>query len=165
MRRTLRRTSSTGAVVLATLAVPAMRDLAGTPLPIHRFRAAPSGFAAYSGIVDSLRVVVDDAARWAMYWRRLHAGAMPVPPVPPVDFARDMVILAALGTRSSGGFTIRIDSAYDDGASVEIVVSRTSPGRGCVLTAALTQPVDIVRIPARKVPVRFRELDVTEPCD
>jgi hypothetical protein len=137
----------------------------GIPLPIARFRSTPAGFTAYSGIDDSLRVMVDDAVRWEAYWRRLHAHVTPPPPVPPVDFGREVVILAALGTRGSGGFTIRIDSAYDVGTYVDIVVRRTAPGSGCLITAAFTQPVDVVRIPARRVPVRFRERALVEPCD
>ena len=166
MLRILRRAWPDRLLLLTTLAWPAVRGSGeGTPLPIARFRSAPSGFTAYSGIDDSLRVVVEDVARWEMYWRRVHARMTPAPPVPAVDFAREMVILAALGLRGSGGYGILVDSAYDAGAYVEVVVRRTAPGSGCLVTAAFTQPVDLVRIPARKVPVRFRERVTVEPCD
>ena len=156
----LRRARPDRLLLLAGIAWPA----GGTPLPVSRFRPEPSGFAAYSGIGDSLRVVIGDGASWRAYWQRVHARVAPAPPVPEVDFTRDVVILAALGTRGSGGYGIRIDSAYDAGAYVEVVVRRSAPGSGCLVTAAFTQPVDVVRIPARKVPVRFREHAIVESC-
>ena len=134
-------------------------------VPIGRFRSEPAGYTAYSGIDDSMRVVIADTLHWRLYWHRVHARVLPLPPLPSVDFARDMVILAALGSRRSGGYGIRVDSAYDAGEFVEVVVWRSSPGSGCLVTAALSQPVDVVRIPARRVPVRFRERATNEPCD
>ena len=134
------------------------------PLPIGRFRPEPYGFTAYSGIEDSLRVVIRDAAQWATYWDRINAHLIPVPALPTVDFAREMVVVAALGTRSSGGYGIHVDSAYDASTYVEVVVRRSSPGKRCMVTAAFTQPVDLVRLPARRVPVRYRERAVVEEC-
>ena len=161
-----RSTGTNRLLVAAALAWPALSDhWAGEPLPIGRFRSEPAGYTAYSGIDDSMRVVIADATSWRLYWQRVHARVSPVPPLPAVDFARDMVILAALGTRRSGGYGVRVDSAYDAGEFVEVVVWRSAPGAGCLVTAAFTQPVDVVRIPSRKVPVRFRERATVEPCN
>jgi hypothetical protein len=166
MLRFFRRARPDRLLLLAGFVWSAVQDtVGGTPLPISRFRGEPGGFAAYSGIDDSLRVVIADGASWRAYWQRVHAPVTPAPPVPEVDFTREMVILASLGARGSGGYGIRVDSAYDAGAYVEVVVRRSSPGSGCIVTAALTQPVDVVRIPARKVPVRFRERTAVEPCE
>ena len=166
MNRFFRFTLTDRLLFAAALAWPALWDLsAGEPLPIGRFRSESAGYTAYSGIDDSIRVVIADATRWRLYWHRVHARVQPVPPLPTVDFARDMVILAAMGTRRSGGYGIRVDSAYDAGEFVEVVVWRSAPGAGCLVTAALTQPVDVVYIPARRVPVRFRERATTESCN
>jgi hypothetical protein len=134
------------------------------PLPIGRFRPEAYAFAAYSGIEDSLRVVIRDARQWATYWERVHAHMIPAPAAPAVDFGREMVVLAALGARSSGGYGIRVDSAFDGSTYVEVVIRRSSPGKRCMVTAAFTQPVDLVRLPVRALPVRFRERAVVEEC-
>ena len=166
MTRLFRFTRSDRLLFAAAVAWPTLwQPSAGQPLPISRFRSEPAGYTAYSGIEDSLRVVIADTTRWRLYWHRVHARVRPVPPLPAVDFARDIVILAALGTRRSGGYGIRVDSAYDSGEFVEVVVWSSAPGAGCLVTAALTQPVDVVHIPARRVPVRFRERATTESCN
>lgn len=148
----------------ATCRTPGEEPSSRAPLPVDRFHRAPTAFAIYSGIGDSLRVIIRDQTSWRSYWALVHAGMTPVPPVPPVDFRRDMVVLAALGRRPSGGFDIVVDSAYLRDGVVEVVVRRTVPGHGCILTAALTQPVDLARIPARAEPVRFEEHTTVEDC-
>lgn len=162
-------------VVGATLAVSAgltcrspaeaQPSAASTPLRVERFRDGGTAFALYSGIRDSLRVVIRDDAAWQHYWALIHRDISPVPPIPRVDFAHDMVVLAALGQRASGGYDIRVDSAYGDGDGVEVLVRRSSPGRDCIVTAALTQPVDLARIPARSGPVLFLERTAVEDCN
>jgi hypothetical protein len=134
------------------------------PLRVERFRPDARGFASYSGIDESLRVVIRADVEWRRYWQRLHARMTPAPPLPAVDFRRQMVVLAALGERRSGGYVIRIDSAYDASRWIEVVVQRTAPGERCFVTAALTQPVDVVSIPKRSGPVRFREREGVESC-
>jgi hypothetical protein len=134
-------------------------------ITLERFRGDGLPFASYSGIDDSLRLVVRDAQAWRAVWQTIHRRAAPMPPVPPVDFAREMIVVAALGARPSGGFAIRVDSVIHLGDSLEVVVRKDLPGRSCLLSAAVTQPVDLARVPARPLPVRFRERSVVEPCN
>jgi len=134
-------------------------------IPLERFRTDMASFTSYSGIEDSLRLVVRDEQAWRAIWRVIHRRVAPVPPLPSIDFQQEMVVVAALGARRSGGFGIRVDSATDLGDSVEIVVRKDVPGKGCLLSSALTQPLDLVRLPARPLPVRFRDRSVVEHCD
>jgi hypothetical protein len=125
--------------------------------PIAHFRDAREGFTQYSGISDSSRLVIRDAASWKSYWNAIHRPFIPAPPPPEVDFTREIVVLAAMGTRPTGGFAIRIDSAVTDSARVLVLVRQVIPGTGCAVPAVVTQPVDLVRIPATGLPVSFTE--------
>ena len=136
----------------------------GTPLPVTRLRAEPYSFAYFSGMDDSTRLVVRDADQWQQAWNAIGRGSSPAEPLPPVNFAQEMVIVAALGSRSSGGFSIYVDSAYQHVDHVEVVVRKVSPGAGCLTIAAFTQPVDIARLPATTLPVRFRERGIVHSC-
>jgi hypothetical protein len=126
-------------------------------LRITRFGDTNEGFAQYSGLADSTRFIVRDAASWATYWSRIHRPFIPEPSLPPVDFSREMVVVAALGKRPTGGYTIRIDQATADSSRLVVSVVRTLPGAGCVVAASITQPVDLVRIPSISLPVTFAE--------
>lgn len=133
-------------------------------LPIARFGAGGAPLTWYSGLRDSARLVVRDAPAWRATWDAIQREMSPPPPAPAVDFAREMVVVAALGTRPSGGWEIVVDSALASAAEVEVYIRRLAPGRGCFTTAAISTPVDVVRLPRRDVPVRFTERLVREDC-
>lgn len=133
------------------------------PLPFERFRAEPYAFSPNSGYEAAERLVIRDAAAWEAAWARLHAGGSPRP-LPAVDFTVHSVVLAALGQRASGGYGILLDSAVATVDSVIVHLHATSPGPRCGTTVALTEPVDLARIPHDVRPVAFRERQVVTDC-
>lgn len=135
----------------------ASKAASAAALPVAHFRDAREGFTQYSGIADSSRLVIRDAAAWKSYWSAIHRPFIPAPPPPEIDFAREIVVLAAMGTRPTGGFAIRIDSALADSARLVVLIRQVIPGTGCAVPAAVTQPLDLVRIPATALPVSFAE--------
>ncbi|MEO7522348.1 MAG: protease complex subunit PrcB family protein [Gemmatimonas sp.] len=137
----------------------------GTSIPLTRLRAEPYAFSLNSGVDEPERLVVRDSAAWSRLWTRVHARQTPIPPLPRVDFTRDMVVFAALGTKPSGGFSVLLDSAFEasDGG-IDVVVRSIKPGPKCGVTAALTEPVDIARLARRESPVNFVERSETTDC-
>jgi hypothetical protein len=99
-----------------------------------------------SGIKGARQLVIRDAATWSQFWSELGAGVQPE-----VDFSRDLVIAVASGERSSGGHDIEVQKVTRTGGELRIEVLRTAPGKDCMATAALTQPVDVVMVPAAGV--------------
>ena len=119
----------------------------------------------HSGIGQAARIVVADRGEWERVWARMWHNHHPVPPVPAVDFDRELVIVAAMGARHTGGYSIRVDEARSYGDHVTIHAVETSPGRGCVTTQAFTAPVDVVKIPRTAAEIRFRTSPVVRECD
>jgi hypothetical protein len=134
------------------------------PVPIARFRGGSSAFSTYSGLVDSLRIVVRDSTAWRELWQQINRPFLPRPPLPSVDFQREMVVVAALGARPNTGFNVVIEGAEEDSAGIEVNVRRSSPGAGCPVGAAMSQPVDLARMPASGRALRFRERSIVIPC-
>jgi hypothetical protein len=99
-----------------------------------------------SGIKGARQLVIRDAATWSQFWSELGAGVRPQ-----VDFGRDLVIAVASGERSSGGHDIEVQKVTRSGGELRIEVLRTAPGKDCMTTQALTQPVDVVMVPATGV--------------
>ena len=110
-----------------------------------------------SGHVDPSRRVIADPVDFRTAWELAYARRGERPAPPPVDFAREAVILASLGTRSTGGYSIDVDSVRIGSEYLEVFVGTTSPGPTCGATAALTQPVVMVAAPRTPLPVRFHE--------
>ena len=99
-----------------------------------------------SSIRGSRRLVIRDQGTWSQFWSELGAGVRPE-----VDFSRDLVIAVASGERTSGGHDIQVQNVTRAGGELRIEVLETSPGAGCITTTALTQPVDVVVVPAAGV--------------
>lgn len=133
-------------------------------MPVVRFTGAPGSYAYYSGIDDSLHVVIRDRPRWRQFWTSIHSRILPRPTLPEVDFGREIVLLAAMGRRPSGGFSLRIVAATESADVLRVDVERREPGRGCILSAAVTSPVDIARVESRADSVLFVEHRRVEDC-
>ena len=113
------------------------------------------------GVRDSVRVVVRDPAAFQVLWRNATQGQPSPPPLPSVDFAREMVVAVGAG-RMTPDDRIRVDSvslrpeAGGGRARASLVVLvRTTHGCGPFSTAAW--PVQLVRVRRHDGPVVFLE--------
>ena len=117
-----------------------------------------------TGLRDSTRRVITDSASLARIWAQAYARRGTVPPVPRIDFAREMVIVAIMGVRNTGGYTIHVDSAVARAGELRVYVRRTMPGPTCGTTAAITEPVAMVAVPRFDGPVMFEEAIERTDC-
>ena len=114
--------------------------------------------AIWDGRLDKSRIVVRDRETWDSIWKRLLNPTPSYPPLPEIDFSREMLVIAAMGERPSGGYRILVNSAHNLGNRTEVEVQSMSP---CGLAPAImTSPIDIVRIPRSDLTVTFREVEV-----
>ena len=108
------------------------------PLDIRRI-----GQWTRTGIGESRRLVIRDANAWAQFWSELGVGERPS-----VDFNHDVVVAVAAGQRPTGGYEIAIDRVTQSNGQLTVEVVERTPGPNCMTTASLTQPVDVVVVPA-----------------
>ena len=95
----------------------------------------------------------------------MYSLGSPEPDRPEIDFAHEMLVVAALGTRATGGYSVFIDGARRDSSGDIVIAVRTvSPARRCGVTEALTQPADIARMPRSDADVRFEERQEIQDC-
>jgi len=135
----------------------------GANIPVVRLRSEPYPFAFYSGLDKPDRIVIRDPVTWQMVWKKVWFGDSEVPPLPAVDFSSEMILVAALGARSTGGYGILIDRANEvANGGISVTIRSTSP-LNCVVTEAFTQPVDIARLPIRGR-VEFTERSEVHQC-
>ena len=101
---------------------------------------------------------------WRQLWERINQPFFPRPALPSIDFRREMIVVAALGKRPSAGYDVVIEGVEQDSIGIEVALRRAAPAPGCPVSAVMTQPLDLARIPASDQPVRFRERTVVVPC-
>lgn len=131
-------------------------------IPITRFGDAPAPFARWSGFQTPLRRVVSDEAAWRETWSRL--GRSSVAPLPAVDFTRERVAVVALGQRPTTAYDVVIDSAVAARGRLTVWWHTLLPLTGCFGGDAITQPVDLVRLPRVDGAVEFRKGPDADVC-
>lgn len=119
--------------------------------------------ASGQGLGDPTRAVIRDSIGWNAFWTQAHSLMEPTPATPTVNFADSMLLVAALGTRATGGHIVTIDSVAR-GASLRVFVTTATPGRDCMTTMAITWPVQVVRVPRFDGSVEFVEREEVRPC-
>jgi hypothetical protein len=135
-----------------------------TPVPVVRLRAEPYPLTFSSGLTQPQRLVIRDPAAWTEVWAAVWLRHSPLPELPQVDFAREMLVVVALGERPTGGYGILVDSAAAKPGGLTIWVRTISPGPGCAVTPAVSQPVDIARLPRSEGVVRFQDRSEEHAC-
>jgi hypothetical protein len=141
---------------------PERDQLAGEAVQLTRL---DQYFPPYNtGFEEQARLVVDSREAWEAAWVRVWKNHGEVPPAPAVDFSREIVLLAAMGVRYSGGHHVRMPAAAVQPNRVVVRVVETSPGSGCVTTAALTEPVDVVKLPRTPLPIEFQTVKTVHEC-
>jgi hypothetical protein len=143
----------------APLTPPAQNEIA-----VRRLRPEPQPLTTSSGITESRRLVVRDEPAWRQIWTSIWRDVSEPPPLPQIDFTNEMVIVAALGERPTGGYAILVDGATRTADGLSIRVRAISPGPGCLTTQALTQAVDVARLPRLAGRVTFEERSETRDC-
>jgi len=136
----------------------------GANVPVVRLRSEPYSFAFYSGLDKPDRIVIRDPVTWQVVWKDVWRGFSEVTPLPAVDFSREMILVAALGAHSTGGYGIMIDGANEAANGGLNVTIRSISPLNCLVTEAFTQPIDIARLPIRTGRVEFTERSEVHQC-
>ena len=131
----------------------------GAAMPANQvsFQTVLKGYQ--SGVRESVQIVARSQSEWNSLWKR-HALAEPTPPpLPAIDFTKEIIVAVFLGEKPTGGHDVEITSIEQKNDALLVSFVEKSPPPGEVLTQALTQPFHIVRVAAQSAArVNFRRL-------
>jgi hypothetical protein len=117
-----------------------------------------------SSFVRPAYMVVKDDETWMKTWRRIKGRYADPKAAPIVDFKRYMVLVAAMGPKNSGGYSIRITRVVDAPTRIEVDVEAMEPGITCATSSVMTSPVQAVRIRRSKKKVNFNVYPEVRIC-
>lgn len=149
-------------LILASIALacgPSGERPAGDPLLGENVTVLPlpeeaqGYYRFYSAVCAPSFRVIRTSEEWASAWAELAASHDPIPAPPTVDFAAEMLLVATMGERPTGGFLVALERAAVVDGTLHAYVVETSPGATCVTTQGLTCPADVVRVARRDGPV------------
>ncbi len=81
-----------------------------------------------------------------------------------IDFEKNMVLLVAMGERTSGGYTIKIKSIDDIGENIKVTIKEEKPGTSCMTTSVMTYPYQIVELPKQTKKIMFDTVEKVVEC-
>jgi len=109
---------------------------------------------AASNVDDAKTAVVHDAAAWKKLWQ----GHSPDRELPAVDFSKEMVVAVFLGSRTTSGYDVTVQSTRVDDGTLVVEYRETSPPRDAMTAQVITSPFHIAAVPARSGDVRFEKI-------
>ncbi|RYG16587.1 hypothetical protein EON82_24815 [bacterium] len=142
----------------ASRATPSVRSDTASPIALDLKRIPRDSF----GLEQTLFELVTTQSRWEEIWKHRVSRGLPIPAQPPIDFSRESVFVAALGSRPSSGYSVSVKAFRDRFARFEVVEIR--PGAGCVVNLALSQPAVFAVVEERWSYWEIATTAVDRPC-
>jgi len=96
---------------------------------------------------------------WLNFWKT-HNNTSPSA-IPPVDWTREMALVAAVGLRTEAGDSVEIRKVIQTGIGTQVTLFERVPGDFCSPAARDHHPVHVIVAPRTLEPIRFNDL-VTE---
>jgi hypothetical protein len=96
------------------------------------------------GITNRINEAITDPISFEQLWNGMYRGMEPVPDMPKVDFAEDMVIAVSPGLMVTGGYDAEIIKVQDKKNRLNVTILMTRPSG--TVTEALTQPYHIIKL-------------------
>jgi len=116
---------------------------------------------AFSGIREVKEEVVKSADEWNKLWKQ-HATAGESDKIPAVDFSKEMVVVATMGTKRTGGYAIEIVGVEPNDKTLKISVKKSAPPPDAITIQALTAPFHFVAVPKSNLKPEFVEVKSAE---
>lgn len=117
------------------------------------------------GYKTKTNLVISTQKEFLKIWEQAFANYMNKESAPEVDFKKNIILLVALGEKTSGGYTIKVNSVIESEDNTIVNILNTSPGKGCMTTEALTYPYQIVQIEKPNNTVKFSEMEKVIDCE
>lgn len=112
--------------------------------------------SAYSELDQEEYIVIKDTNSLNVVYSKISTDLE----VPVIDWAQHQVVLLAIGSRSTGGYSIAVDSVSKTKSELVVYYKTTSPKPGDRVTQAFTAAYALYKIANKQnLPILFKELD------
>ena len=116
------------------------------------------------GSYPARQQVVTTQAAWSALWGQLYDKVVPEPPLLPVDFSQNEVIVLTDGPKPSGGYALDVTGVAASSAGGTIDYEAYAPQGSC--TASLSPSDAVVAVVTAKItgPMTYSVTPVTRKC-
>ncbi|MBZ0204094.1 MAG: protease complex subunit PrcB family protein [Ignavibacteria bacterium] len=118
----------------------------------------------YSSIDINKEVIINSYNDYMDLMKEVYAFQDQIPVAPEVDFKKNTIIGVFLGPRTTGGYSVNVESITESSDILNVNIVETAPGKNCVTTEAITKPFELVKIPKTDKMAVFKYKKVTNDC-
>ena len=146
-------------VLTLTLAAALLQGAPGSPKPsIPMLTTVPAMKTIDKGDHSNMDDAKQAAVKTVEAWKQLWQQHSPDRPLPAVDFTKEMVVGAFMGSRPSAGYTLEIVSAIEASGTLVVRYREASPSRGTMTAQVITSPYHLVAVPFFPGEVKFEKV-------
>ncbi len=128
-----------------------------------KFEVIKEGFI--SGFTEETMLVIDNNDDYQKAFAVIYANLDQMPIIPDVDFNEYTVILAAFGTKNTGGFSISVDNILKYRRYYKVNIIETSPGSNCITNQMVTSPFQVIKVKKLLREIKFNIKKITADCN
>jgi hypothetical protein len=112
---------------------------------------------------DRTNYRVTSADELSSLWLLIYGGSGPAAPT--VDFSKNEVLAVFDGSHGTGGYAVKVTNVVDSGLSRTVTVEHDTPGKGCVVSDAVTSPYEVVLVSKMQDNATLSHTDVEKTVD
>ncbi len=127
------------------------------------FETVHRGQYDYFGFQEPTHRVARNATAWKELW--MMGQNVQDQPAPEVDFSKRIVVAVFSGFKPTGGYDLEVRRVIRTPWAMHVFVEETSPGKGCFVTQALTDPNHMVSVPTSGLPVKVIRSHRVQDCN
>jgi len=116
------------------------------------------------GSYPARQQVVTTEAAWSALWGQLYSQVKPFPPLLPVDFSHNEVVVLTDGMEPSGGYALDVTGVSAGSDSATVYYTQTSPASSCKAPIGPTDPLEAVVTAKTTGQVAYKMTSQTSKC-
>ncbi len=90
-------------------------------------------------------LVFNSSDAFSDFLAKHHANRVPVPPVPEIDFTKEMVVAVIDTPHQTGGYSVEVKGVQESETALLVKAVKTSPAPGCMVPQVFTRPYHIIK--------------------
>ncbi len=119
----------------------------------------------YSAIQEKRELVINTNDEYQKLMQDVYKNMDQMPRIPVVDFTKNTLIAVFVGTRSTAGYLVSIDSISESSKNLNVEVLETTPGKNCMTSDVITAPYTIVKVPKTDKKAVFKYSQKVKDCN
>lgn len=100
--------------------------------------------------------VIREAQAWDELWNKRGSTMLPKPKPPAIDFDQHMVIAVCMGSRPTGGHSIKVEKVVETEKKLKVYVKQKTPPPWGAVTQAFTCPRHVIKLAKRDKEICFQ---------